>query len=339
MLEHRLLRAIYDEERGAYVVDHLRATDGEPLVEYRLVMLGTDGGLEKLWFDEHGEQWSEFFAFDCFDDHAVFETFTAELLRQARVKSERENLDEFLAVIDLVKLHAVECGYAGEDLLEFDGLFEQGTEDAYLLHEFEDDIPRLHHHVERPDDECWRLLVKRAVTPQEATLGWAVIAVHYPDLTSEAEDEAVTCARLARVLDLDHFREEIDARLAIGFIRRFMLTGDRVLDPDYAYVNDTTVFECISVVSHPEEDEAANWEVCVGPRLTALHDEELPLVRQSEQWHARDTDMLSEFLRTVPQPPGMDDQLRSALMDMLGIQDDFDDSSPWSQLDLDEPEA
>jgi hypothetical protein len=337
MLENRLLRAVYDDERGSFVVDHLRAADGEPLVEYRLTLLEGDGGLEKLWCDEHDEQWSEFFAFDAFDSAAEFDTFSEALLKDAHHKAESENLDEFLALIDLVKQRAIDSGYAGEDLLEFDGLFEQGTEDAYLLREYEDDIPRLHHHVVRPDDECWRLLVKRAVTPEDAPLGWAVIAVHYPELTSSAEDQDTACAHIARVLDLDHFREEMDARLAIGFIKRFMLFGDRVLDPDYAYVNDTTVFECISVVSHPEEDEAANWEVHVGARLTTLHDEHEPLVRLKEHWNARDTDMLSEFLNTVPQPPGMDDQLRAALMDMLGIQEDFDDSSPWSKLDLDEP--
>lgn len=340
MLDKRFLRAIYDDERDSYVVDELRKQNGEPTVEYRLTLLDDDGGIEKFWWDEHGEFNSEFFAFGTFSTVADFEICKQNLMIEARRKAHAENLDEFLSLLDLVKRRAVECAFAEEALLEYEGLFELGFEDAYILREIDPDHLRLHQRVERPDDECWRLHVKRVVGEHDEQLGWAVIVVHYPELTSDSVDDEVNAAQSAYLLDLDHFRQEMDARLAIGFIRRFMLFGDRVNDPDYAYDNDTDVFTYIAVGSgfgHEDDvDGSPIWEPLSGEVLRTIGDEKVPLVRAADSWRARESDMLSDFLQAVPQSPGMDDQLRAALMDMLGIQDEFDENSPWSAFDFDD---
>lgn len=328
-----LLRALYDFSRGTFVVDELRRPNGEPYVEYRLTMLDAEGGLEKFWWSERGEPASEFFAFDLYPDRATFDADCDALTRAAREKSRVDNLDPFLALIDLVKARAVKRGLADAWLLEYEGLFENGTEDAYTLREM--DSARLHLHVRRPDDECWTLKVAAVDTPEGVRLGWGVFALHYPALDSDATEQDIIRATHARALDLDHFRAELDARMACGFIESFMTIGERVLDPDYAHMNDTQVFEVISVMSRAENDYTPAWFDLHNAALEQFLAGAFTVTRAADAWHARDSDMISDFLREMPQPPGMDDQLRSALMDMHGLTDDFDDDSPWSQIDLD----
>jgi len=327
-----LLRAHFDFARGAFVVDELRRPNGEPYVEYRLTMLENEGGLEKFWWNERGEPSSEFFAFDTYSDSAVFKADCAALSHDAREKAQHENLDVFLALIDLVKARAVARGLADESLLSYEGLFENGTQDAYILRE--KDTHRLHLHVQRPDDECWTLKVGAVQSPDGAPLGWGVFALHYPALGSDASEQDITRATHARLLDIDHFREELDARMACRFIESFMTVGERLLDPDYAIMNDTEVFEVISVRSHAGNDFNPPWEDLRDATLSQFVAGTLAVTRGAEAWHARATDMITDFLQAMPQPPGMEDQLRTALMDLHGLSEPLDDDSPWNQLDL-----
>ncbi len=327
-----LLRAYFDFARDAFVVDELRRPNGEPYVEYRLTMLEGEGGLEKFWWNERGEPSSEFFAFDTYGDLTTFKADCAALSHHAREKAQRENLDVFLALIDLVKARAVARGWADESLLKYEGLFENGPQDAYTLREKA--LHRLHLHVQRPDDECWTLKVAAVQTPQGVPLGWGVFALHYPALDSNASEQDIACATYARLLDIDHFREELDARMACRFIESFMTVGDRVLDPDYATMNDTEVFEVISVRSRADNDFTPAWEDLHDAALRQFVGGTPVVTRETESWHARTTDMITDFLQAMPQPPGMEDQLRTALMDLHGLSEPFDDDSPWNQLDL-----
>lgn len=328
-----LLRAVYDHTRDSFVVDELRRANGEPYVEYRLVMLDGAGGLEKRWWNERGEPASEFFAFGTFENAAVFEDTCRTLLAQARENAEVENLDLFLALIDLVKHLAVQAGMAGAALLDDEGLFESGFDDAYTLREMPHH--RLHQRVIRPQQECWTLRVCSVCDSIGGVQGWAVVALHFPTLDANASAQQMANAPSARALDLDHFQGELDARMACGFIERFMAAGDRVHDPDYATLNDTTVFEIISVMCRAENDYTPPWFELRDDTLRQCIDGTLMLTRDADQWFARHTDMLTDFLQAMPQPPGMEDQLRAALMDIHGVADDFDQSSPWHEFDVD----
>ncbi len=327
-----LLRALYDFSCGAFVVDELRRPNGEPYVEYRFNLINDEGGLEKFWWSERGELSSQFFTFDLYPDRATFDADCEALTRAAREKSHADNLDPFLALIDLVKARAVERGLADESLLTYEGLFENGTEDAYTLREM--DNTRLHLHVRRPNDECWTLKVAAVHNPDGVPLGWGVFVLHYPTLDSEATEQDITGATHARALDIDHFRAELDARMACGFIESFMTIGERVLDPDYAHMNDTDVFEVISVMSRAENDFTPAWFDLHDAALEQFLAGTFTVTRAADAWHARASDMISDFLHEMPQPPGMDDQLRSALMDMHGLTEEFDEDSPWNQVDL-----
>jgi hypothetical protein len=217
------------------------------------------GGLEKWWLDEEGIPTGEVYPFRAYEDETAFRDDVTRLIAEAQEKAVEENLDEFLAIIDRVKEHAVEAGHDDEAIFEVEGLFELGHEDAYLRRPFDGDN-RLHDHVERSVDECWRIHARRVVDPAGVPLGWAVFVVHYPDLASSAPPAEVDHATRARILDLDHWRDELDARLAAQYMIGLMLEGGRVEDPTFAFMNDTEVFECASVQCSVEKVLMPEWE-------------------------------------------------------------------------------
>lgn len=63
-----------------------------------------------------------------------------------------------------MKGRTVEAELDDESIFDFEGLFELGSEDAYSQRSY---VPeRLYDHVERTQDECWRLQVVCVVDPQ-----------------------------------------------------------------------------------------------------------------------------------------------------------------------------
>jgi hypothetical protein len=340
MIDPQYLRAAYDEKRGAYISADADWIDGDASPQYHFTLLENDdnviswqGGLEKLWFDEEGNQYGEVIVFAEYHDEAAFDADVAQIRQEARQRSVRDNIDEFLAVTDIVKQRAVMLGYEDEPFEELEGLFQDGPEDAYTLRDW-DDSPRLHDHVERAD-ECWYLHVAAVVDPDKQPLGWGVFAVHLPDLTSDASIDAVRSASRARVLLLDHHKAKRDAQLATRSFASFM-DGERLDNTEYAYMDDTEVLEGFAVETEwNDETNAVPWQEYNDQALQGFLSRAAPYVYPREKWKPRDKPIVDQFFEEFPQPIWLEDQLRAELDNQAGVEPDEDDGSPWQSLDLD----
>src|SRR5215213_4964612 len=117
MIDRNYWRASYNEQRDAFVIEQAGWVDGEPQIEYRFTYFSAEedveiarmGGLDKWWLDEDGFAEGEFFAFGKYPDHAAFDADVEGILQQAKEVAQDENLDFFLAVVDIVKERAVEA--------------------------------------------------------------------------------------------------------------------------------------------------------------------------------------------------------------------------------------
>ena len=68
------------------------------------------GGLEKFWCDEDENWYGEFFVFGEYASEAEFDADVDRIFREAKEVVVKENIDEFLAVTDIVKQRAVQNG-------------------------------------------------------------------------------------------------------------------------------------------------------------------------------------------------------------------------------------
>jgi hypothetical protein len=342
MLERKYWRAIYDEERKSFVVDEAGWIDGDPAIEYCFSFFGGDetshqfGGLEKCWLDEHNLVTGEFFTFGDYATEEAFQTDVEQILVEARDRSKSENLDHFLAVIDVVKEHAVHAELEDDDIFLCEGLFEDGPEDAYTLRDGIINDSRLHDHVERSKDECWRLHTAHVVDAENNTLGWALVVLLYPALTSKATEEDVQSTSRAELLEIDHWHDKSAAGLALDMTYRFMTQGGRLEDPDLAFSNDSEVFEFLSVQMSHEEIPTPEWEVLEGDALGTFINGERALVRDNSRWHPHKTDLVTRYAMETGLSPHFADQLHAYLLDNLQLTEKFDENSPWRFLDEEE---
>ena len=260
MTEWWYRRAEFDEEQQVYVVLH---EDGNR-VTYSFTFLDNELpaqlALRKEWRDDDGTQF-EVYPFLIPGQQEDRQAIVARIIDNGRETAREENVDEFLCIIDIAKRRAASADLDDEAIEEVEGLFLGGPADAYTRRPYSPQ--RLHHHVERPDDECWEIGVSRAVASGDPTreLGWVCYAMHYPELSSNAVEDEMESAAQARLLDLEHHIDEVAARVAALHLDKFMRQGARVQDPDFAYMNDTLVFECISVLSREENEHSPTWQV------------------------------------------------------------------------------
>jgi hypothetical protein len=342
MPERRYWRAIFDDERKSFVVDEAGWIDGDPAIEYCFTFFGGDksgyqfGGLEKRWLDEHNLVTGEFFAFGDYATEDEFQADVEQILVEAKDRSKSENLDHFLAVIDVVKEHAVRAELEDDDIFLCEGLFEDGPEDAYTLRDGIFNDSRLHDHVERSKDECWRLHTTQVVDPENKPLGWALVVLLYPDLTSKATEAEVQSASRAALLEIDHWHDKSAAGLALDMTYRFMTQGGRLEDPDLAFSNDSEVFDLLSVQMSHEEGVVPEWEVLEGENLRAFLSGERALVRDRSRWHPHQTDLVTRYAMETGLSPHFADQLHAYLLDNLQLTEEFDEDSPWRFLDEEE---
>ena len=335
MVERRYWRARLNEQRQSFVIEQSGWVHDEPQIEYRFTYFSEDegpdfaclGGIDKWWLNEDGFAEGEFFAFGRYPDRKTFDNAIAGILQQAAQRQQNENLDFFLAVIDLVKEQAVETRLNDESLFNFEGLFELGSEDAYSLRPYEDN--RLHDHLERTNDECWRLYVARVVDPQQSPLGWSLCVVLYPTLSSEATTDEISAAELAHVVELDHFRVYSEAVLAVNGTLQFMLEDGRVEEPEYAFMNDSEVFELMSVQGSVEGVIAPKWHRLEGAALRRFLGGTQPLVYPAEHWHPRQEDAVIQVADAMGLPVHIADQLYAQLLGAMNISDPLDKDSPW----------
>jgi len=338
MKDFTLFRALFNEERDSYVVEEYGEMSGEPAVEYTFTSIQDDEDdlitamLAKWVLDEEGETVVERVPFGEYPTEAAFNDAVAAIRQEAQQYAINENLDAFLAVVDIVKQWAVVAQLLDEEVLWAEGLFEDGPEDAYTLREMAYDT-RLHDHVERPTDECWRLHAARVVDPAREALGWAVFLVYYPELTSESEQEQIEQADYARILDVDHCVNELDARYAIDQLYGYM-ENERMEDPELAYEDDTMVLELISEGKRQDGDYLPDWRELHEDELLAFLNGSIPVVIERKDWYPRE-DSLSAFARKTQMSTHWEDQLRSSLMTQYGVQEPFEEDSPWNRIDLD----
>ena len=135
MINPQYVRAEYDEERNAYVSVEADWIEGAPSVEYRFTLQENEdkphaweGALGKFWYDQDGGVYSECFVFDAYVDEDAFDSDVAQIRQEAKETSTRENIDELLAVTDIVKQRAVALGYEEDTLEDLEGLFQDGPE-------------------------------------------------------------------------------------------------------------------------------------------------------------------------------------------------------------------
>jgi len=339
MLDRHYLRAVFDEDSLSYVPVYAQWIEGEPDVEYYLTAVERDdktgaleGGLEKRWQDEDGVSHSLFFAFAEYKDEAAFDSDMARIRQEARTAAVQENVDELLSLIDIVKERAVTNGYADDTLYDLEGLFDDGPEDAYTLHDPGDD-PRLHHHVER-EDECWFFAVAPVVDTERQPLGWGLFAVHLPDLTSGASEADCKNASRASVLLLDPHPDKRDAMMAERGFMVFMET-ERLEDPSYAFMDDTEVLECAArTVRRDESTSAELWQEYNGQALQDFLNGTTPAVCPREKWQPDAKPLVDRFFEEHPLPIWLEDQVLAALDEQAGVEPDDAEQSPWQSLNL-----
>jgi hypothetical protein len=332
-------RAIYDENRGSYVSTLADWIDGEPTVEYHFMVQDDEdkpgswqGGLEKFWCDEDKNWYGEFFVFGEYASEADFDADVERILREAKEVAVRENIDELLAVTDIVKRRAVQSGCEDDTIEDLEGLFQDGPEDAYSLTDL-GDSPRLHHHIEC-EDECWYFHTVPVVDTDKQELGWGLFAIHLPDLASKATQAEIENANRARVLLLDHLKNKRDAGLAKHGFAHYMET-ERIDNPEYAYMNDTEVLAAAAMAAEWDgETNTVVWQEYSGKTLRDFLRGTVPYAVAREKWQPRDESLVDRFFKEHPQPTWLEDQLRAALDDHAGVESDEDEDSPWQNLDL-----
>ncbi|KAB2902183.1 MAG: hypothetical protein F9K27_17560 [Anaerolineae bacterium] len=328
MTEWWYRRAEYNQDDQTYTVLH----DDGYRVTYSFVCLEEDDeillALQKKWEDD--SQNFELYPFRKLEKAEGWQDIVTEMVARAQATAPEENVDEFLCLIDIAKRWAVEADLDDELVEEMEGLFEAGPADAYTYRMYDPD--RLHHHVERPDDECWQLGVARVVSADDPTreLGWVSYAIHYPELVASSDENDIARANQARLLDLEHHIDEVAAQVAALHLDKFMRQGSRVQDPEYAYMNDTFVLECISVLSHDENDHNPTWQVLSGDELRAFR--EKPVLHRRE-WYPRD--LFRELTEEAKLSPGHVDQMAAMWRDLFGIKPHpFKEDSPFEEVDL-----
>lgn len=339
MTNPQYVRAEFDKDRGSYVSAEANWINGEPSLEYHFTLQEDDdkpncweGGLEKSWIDEEGSHYGEVFVFADYDNELAFDADVEQILREAREVSVKDNIDEFLAVTDIVKRRAVALGYEDETIEDLEGLFQNGPEDAYILCDIGDD-PRLHDHVDCAD-ECWFFHTAVVADTEKQPLGWGLFAIHLPDLTSNASESEIQNANRVRVLLLDHLHTKRDAKLAKRGFEHYMET-ERVDNPEYAHMNDTDVLaEAAIDAEWNDETNAVVWQEFSGKALQDFLNGTIPYACPREKWQPRDKPLVDRFFEQYPMPTWLEDQMRAAFDEQADVEPDEDEDSPWQNLDL-----
>jgi hypothetical protein len=261
-----------------------------------------------------------------------FDADVQEIIGKARDISVNKNIDEFLAITDIVKQRAVALDYGDETIEDLEGLFQSGPEDAYILHDIGDG-PRLHHHVEC-DDGCCYLHVAQVVETNQQLLGWGLFAVHLPELASSATESEIQAASHARVLLLDHLHNKRDAKLAMRGFQYYMET-ERVDNPEYAYMNDTEVIAEAALGA--EWNDSTNdviWQDFTNQPLKDFLNGTTSYVYPREKWQPRDKPLVDRFFKQHPMPIWLEDQMRAAFDEQAEVEPDIDEDGPYNNLDL-----
>lgn len=117
-----------------------------------------------------------------------------------------------------------------------------------------------------------------------------------------------------------------------------MLEGERVRDPDFADIDDSKVFEFMSLGKDQVTVSSPAWETLAGDDLRALRAGEHILIRDRSHWKPQ-SDIITRFAGEMGLSDHITDQFRAGLIDEMQLSEPFDEDSPWRYLDADTDQA
>lgn len=97
-------------------------------------------------------------------------------------------------------------------------------------------------------------------------------------------------------------------------------------------MDDSEVFELMSIQSSVEEVIAPEWEVLEGAALRRFLDGTQPLVRPAECWHPRQEDSVAQVAEAMNIPLHIADQLYAQMLETMKISEPLGDDNPWRTL-------
>jgi hypothetical protein len=154
--------------------------------------------------------------------------------------------------------------------------------------------------------------------------------IHYHELTSGASEAEIAQAQSAQLLDLEHHIDEVGAQVAALHLQKFMEAGDRVQNPEYAYTNDSLMFEFMSVLSRDENEHCPTWQQLSGEALQVFRKN---TVLSRSEWYPRD--VFRELAEATDISPAHADQYAAMWRDLFGIAPQpFKEDSPFRDLKL-----
>ncbi len=87
-------------------------------------------------------------------------------------------------------------------------------------------------------------------------------------------------------------------------------------DPEYADLDNSFVFELMSVQGSVEGIISPEWEVLEGDQLRDFLAGKRPLVREREHWHPRQDDPVAQVAAAMGLPVHVADQLYAHLLEL-----------------------
>lgn len=137
MLSKEHWYATYNEDRDSFVVEAAGWQNGCPNIEYRFINFIVPnvghklGAIDKRWLS-NGHLCSDIYTFKTYRSEKDFKADLKHRMIAARQLAQANRRDCFLCLLDLVKARAVKEGREYASILDRDGLFDIGLEDAYL---------------------------------------------------------------------------------------------------------------------------------------------------------------------------------------------------------------
>lgn len=326
-------RAIYYPQRQSFVVDDAGWLNVDtPNIEYRFRYDSGAGMLTKMWVDDEETCAVEDYVFGHFDDQTTFDHMVQVICQSAHEISESESLDYFTAVIEEVKEYSEAHGIVAASPSN-QSLFWNGLEDAYTRRDLS--TPRLHQRVDKSQKNCWGTEIVEVFDPNGTSLGWAVIALICPDLTSSASVETRRAATVVEILELVHRHTQKEAYISQKGVHDFMTKDGRVQDPEYAALRDRDILESISVACSQEKITDPPWHTLTKQELQALHTAQLTLTQAPQRWHPIDDDSVDYIAEEYDMPRHLAEQYYARYLDSLNVDLLLAGKRPWWHIEDD----
>ena len=81
-----------------------------------------------------------------------------------------------------------------------------------------------------------------------------------------------------------------------------------------------------------DQTTSVPWQEYSSETLQGFLSRAVPYVYPREKWKPRDKPLIDQFFEEFPQPIWLEDQLRTALDELAGVELDADEDSPWNEI-------